>query len=48
MQIMGGAGYISGNVIEQAFRDAKYASVAGTTSEIARSSIARDLLQSHH
>jgi len=48
MQIMGGAGYISGNVIEQAFRDSKYASVSGTTSEIARTSIAQDLLRSHH
>lgn len=47
MQIMAGAGYISGNTIERAFRDSKYAGVAGTTSEIARMSIAEDLLRRH-
>jgi len=44
MQIMAGHGYISGNVVERAYRDAKYAALAGTTSEIARMSIADDLL----
>ena len=44
MQIMAGRGYLSGNVVEQAYRDAKYAALAGTTSEIARMSVADDLL----
>jgi len=38
------SGYLSGNVVEQAYRDAKYAALAGTTSEIARMSVADDLL----
>jgi acyl-CoA dehydrogenase len=45
MQIMAGQGYLSGNVVERAYRDAKYAALAGTTSEIARMSIADDLLK---
>lgn len=45
MQIMAGQGYIWGNVIEQGYREAKYAALAGTTSERARMAIARDLLE---
>lgn len=44
MQILAGHGYVKGNVVERAYRDAKYAALAGTTSEIARMSIADDLL----
>jgi alkylation response protein AidB-like acyl-CoA dehydrogenase len=44
MQIMAGKGYLRGNMIERAYRDAKYAALAGTTSERARMSIADDLL----
>ena len=45
MQIMAGQGYISGNAVEQGFRDAKYAALAGTTSEISRMGIADDILR---
>ena len=45
MQIMAGPGYVSGNPVERAYRDAKYAAIAGTTSEVARMTIADDLLQ---
>ncbi len=44
MQIMAGSGYLRGNMVERAYRDAKYAAIAGTTSERARMSIAEDLL----
>jgi alkylation response protein AidB-like acyl-CoA dehydrogenase len=36
MKILGGAGYLSGNAVEQAFRCAKYGQIAGTSTEIAR------------
>jgi alkylation response protein AidB-like acyl-CoA dehydrogenase len=36
MKILGGAGYITGNAVEQAFRCAKYGQIAGTSTEIAR------------
>jgi len=45
MQIMAGPGYVSGNPIERAYREAKYAAIAGTTSEVARMTIADDLLR---
>jgi alkylation response protein AidB-like acyl-CoA dehydrogenase len=45
MQIMAGPGYLSGNPVERAYREAKYAAIAGTTSEVARMAIADDLLQ---
>ncbi|MDQ7781432.1 MAG: acyl-CoA dehydrogenase [Desulfomonilaceae bacterium] len=44
MQILAGQGYVWGNVVERGYREAKYAALAGTTSEIARMSIADDLL----
>jgi alkylation response protein AidB-like acyl-CoA dehydrogenase len=44
MQIMSGQGYVWGNVVERGYREAKYAALAGTTSEIARMSIADNLL----
>jgi alkylation response protein AidB-like acyl-CoA dehydrogenase len=44
MQILAGRGYISGNPVERAWRDANLAGIAGTTCEIARMSIADDLL----
>jgi len=45
MQIMAGQGYCRGNVIERGYREAKYAAIAGTTSEVARMAIADDLLE---
>lgn len=45
MQIVAGHGYVAGNRVEQAYREAKYAPIAGTTSELARMAIAEDLLQ---
>jgi alkylation response protein AidB-like acyl-CoA dehydrogenase len=36
MKILGGAGYIAGNAVEQSFRCAKYGQIAGTSTEIAR------------
>lgn len=45
MQIMAGKGYVSGNIVERGYRDAKFAGIAGTTCEIARMSIADDLLR---
>ncbi|MBU2552218.1 MAG: acyl-CoA dehydrogenase [Proteobacteria bacterium] len=44
MQIMAGAGYLVGNVVERGYREAKYASLAGTTNEVGRMNIADDLL----
>lgn len=44
MQILAGKGYLSGNPVERAYRDAKLAGIAGTTCEVARMSIADDLL----
>jgi alkylation response protein AidB-like acyl-CoA dehydrogenase len=39
MKILGGAGYIVGNDVEQAFRCTKYGQIAGTSTEIARMKI---------
>jgi alkylation response protein AidB-like acyl-CoA dehydrogenase len=36
MKILGSAGYLAGNAVEQAFRCAKYGQIAGTSTEIAR------------
>jgi alkylation response protein AidB-like acyl-CoA dehydrogenase len=36
MKILGGAGYITGNPVEEAFRCAKYGQIAGTSTEISR------------
>jgi alkylation response protein AidB-like acyl-CoA dehydrogenase len=47
MQILAGTGYLSGNPVERAYRESKYAALAGTTSEIARMSIADELLKSY-
>ena len=44
MQIMAGKGYVSGNMVERCYREAKFAGIAGTTCEIARMAIAEDLL----
>ncbi len=44
-QILAGQGFTSGNPVEQAYRDAKYFGVAGTTSEVARMAIADELLE---
>ncbi len=44
VQILAGTGYLSGNPVEQGYREAKYAALAGTTTEIARMSIAEELL----
>lgn len=45
MQIVAGKAYVSGNIVERGYRDAKFAGIAGTTCEIARMSIADDLLK---
>lgn len=47
MQIMAGRGYMAENPVERGFRDAKFAAMAGTTSERARMAIAADLLQKY-
>ncbi len=47
MQIFAGTGYISGNPVERAYRESKYAALAGTTSELARMSVADELLKRH-
>jgi alkylation response protein AidB-like acyl-CoA dehydrogenase len=47
MQILAGTGYLSGNPVEQGYREAKYAALAGTTTEIARMLIAEELLNRH-
>lgn len=47
MQIMAGQGYIQGNRTERAYRDSKYAALAGTTSELARMAVADELLRHH-
>jgi len=36
LKILGGAGYIAGNIVERAYRCAKYGQIAGTSTEIAR------------
>jgi alkylation response protein AidB-like acyl-CoA dehydrogenase len=43
-QILAGQGYVSGNPVEQAYRDAKYFGIAGTTTEVARMAIADEML----
>lgn len=45
LQILAGEGYVSGNPVEKGFRDAKYAALAGTTSEVSRMNIADDILR---
>ena len=45
MSIVAGQGFLSGNPVEEAYRDAKYAAVAGTSTEKARMSIADDLIR---
>jgi alkylation response protein AidB-like acyl-CoA dehydrogenase len=45
MQTAAGKGFVAGNPIERAFRDSKFASLAGATSERARMAIADDILK---
>lgn len=45
MQILGGAGFTKGNAAEESYRDAKYLTVAGTSSEISRMKIADQMLE---
>ncbi|MFH1134622.1 MAG: acyl-CoA dehydrogenase [Pseudomonadota bacterium] len=47
MQIMAGQGYVSGNAVERGYREAKYAALAGTTSELSRMAIASEILARH-
>jgi alkylation response protein AidB-like acyl-CoA dehydrogenase len=47
MQIMAGQGYLWDNPVQRSYREAKYASIAGTTSEVARMAIADELLRRH-
>jgi len=44
LQILGGQGYLSGNPAEEAYRDAKYLQIAGTSTEISRMKIADGVL----
>jgi alkylation response protein AidB-like acyl-CoA dehydrogenase len=44
MQIAGGQGFLSGNVLEACFRNARFGPVAGETSEVLRLRIAEDCL----
>ncbi len=44
-QILAGQGFVSGNPVEQAYRDAKYFGLAGTTNEVARMAIADELIE---
>lgn len=43
-QILAGQGFVTGNPVEQAYRDAKYFGLAGTTTEVARMAIADEML----
>jgi alkylation response protein AidB-like acyl-CoA dehydrogenase len=45
MQVSAGEGYLWDSPIQQAYRESKYSSIAGTTSEVARMFIADDLLK---
>lgn len=45
MEIMAGTGYLSGNPVERGFREAKYAGLAGTSTEVARMNVAQDTLR---
>jgi len=47
LQLTAGAGFLSGNPAEQAYRDAKLPGVAGTSLERCRLSIADDVLARH-
>lgn len=47
MQVLAGRGFLTGNPVERAYRDAKYAALAGTTSEVCRMQIAAELLERH-
>jgi alkylation response protein AidB-like acyl-CoA dehydrogenase len=45
LQVEAGQGFLSGTVVERAWRDAKYAGLAGTTSEKSRMGVADAVLQ---
>jgi alkylation response protein AidB-like acyl-CoA dehydrogenase len=45
LQILGVTGYVQGNPAEEGYRNAKYLSVAGTSSEISRMKIADEVLR---
>jgi alkylation response protein AidB-like acyl-CoA dehydrogenase len=45
VQIMGGAGYMTGSVVEMLARDAKLFQIGGGTDEIQLLRIARELLE---
>ena len=46
VQVLGGNGYVSGNAAEQAYRDAKFIQLAGTSTERSRMKIGDNLLKS--
>jgi alkylation response protein AidB-like acyl-CoA dehydrogenase len=46
LQILGGQGYLNGNLAEGGYRDAKYLQIAGTSTEISRMKIAEEVLAS--
>ena len=45
MQILASRGYLAGNEVEKAFRESKYASISGTTNELAKIGIADMMLE---
>lgn len=45
LQILGGKGYVRGNPAEEGYRNAKYLSIAGTSSEISRVKIGDQVLE---
>ncbi len=47
LQVLGGAGFVRGNPAERAYRDAKYLSVAGVSSEISRMNLGEAVLAAH-
>ena len=47
MNVWAGQGYLSGNPVEQAYRESKYIGLAGTTTEVSRMAIADDVLKRH-
>ncbi|MEW5722430.1 MAG: acyl-CoA dehydrogenase [Thermodesulfobacteriota bacterium] len=47
LQILAGRGYVSGNAVERGFREAKYAGIAGTTTEVSRMNLAEEMLRRH-
>jgi len=45
LQILGGNGYLKGNPAEEAYREAKYLQIAGTSTEISRIKLGDEVLE---